>query len=57
MEDAKRPGRKKAISEEMIKQIVEKSLHSTPMGQTHWSDVEGSGAIAQYDPSGIRHLL
>lgn len=37
MKDAKRPGRRKAISEEVIKQIVEKTLHSTPVGQTHWS--------------------
>lgn len=37
MKDAKRPGRKKAISEELIKQIVEKTLHSRPAGQTHWS--------------------
>jgi transposase len=37
MKDAKRPGRKKSISEELIKQIVEKTLHSRPAGQTHWS--------------------
>lgn len=37
MRDAKRPGRKKAISEELVKKIVEKTLRSTPVGQTHWS--------------------
>jgi transposase len=37
MKDAKRPGRKKVISEGVIKQVVEKTLHSEPAGQTHWS--------------------
>jgi len=37
MKDAKRPGRKKAISEEVIKKVVERTLHSRPVGQTHWS--------------------
>ena len=37
MKDAKRPGRKKQISEELVQQVVEKTLHSTPGGQTHWS--------------------
>ena len=37
MKDAKRPGRKKQISEELVQQVVEKTLHSTCGGQTHWS--------------------
>jgi transposase len=37
MKDAKRPGRKKQISEELVQQVVEKTLHSTPGWQTHWS--------------------
>lgn len=37
LKDAKRPGRKKQISEELVQQVVEKTLHSTPGGQTHWS--------------------
>ena len=37
MKDAKRPGRNKQISEELVQQVVEKTLHSTPGWQTHWS--------------------
>src|SRR5271157_604593 len=37
MKDAKRPGRKKAISPEVVQKVVEKTLHSTPRGATHWS--------------------
>jgi len=37
MKDAKRPGRKKAISAEVVQKVVEKTLHSTPRGATHWS--------------------
>jgi len=37
LKDAKRPGRKRRISEELVQQVVEKTLHSTPGGQTHWS--------------------
>ena len=37
MKDATRPGRKKAISPEVVQKVVEKTLHSTPRGATHWS--------------------
>jgi hypothetical protein len=37
MKDAKRPGRKKAISEALIKEIVEKTLYMVSQGATHWS--------------------
>jgi len=37
MADAPRPGRKRAISPEQIKVVVEATLHSRPPGQTHWS--------------------
>jgi transposase len=37
LKDAKRPGRKKQISEAIVKTIVEKTLHSVPENQTHWS--------------------
>ena len=37
MRDAKRPGRKKAISAELVKKVVEKTLHETPVAETHWS--------------------
>jgi transposase len=37
MRDAQRPRRKKEISEELVKEIVEKTLRSTPVWQTHWS--------------------
>jgi transposase len=37
MKDAKRPGRKKAISEALIKEIVEKTLYTVSQGATHWS--------------------
>ena len=35
--DAKRPGRKKAISADLVKRVVEKTLHETPVAETHWS--------------------
>jgi transposase len=35
--DAKRHGREKRISTQVVKQVVEKTLHTTPKGATHWS--------------------
>ncbi len=37
MADAPRPGRKKAISPEKVRVVIEATLHSRPLGQTHWS--------------------
>ncbi len=37
MKDAPRPGRKKALSPDKVKAVVEATLHSRPEGQTHWS--------------------
>ena len=37
MRDAKRPGRKKAISAELVKKVVDKTLYETPVAETHWS--------------------
>jgi len=37
LKDAPRPGRRKAISPEVIKRVVEATLHTTPPGETHWS--------------------
>lgn len=37
MRDAKRPGRKKSISPELVQQVVEATLHTTPKAATHWS--------------------
>lgn len=37
LKDAQRPGRKKEISSERVKQVVEKTLHTTPPAATHWS--------------------
>jgi len=37
LKDASRPGRRKAISAEVIKQVVEATMHTTPPGATHWS--------------------
>jgi transposase len=37
LRDQTRPGRKKAISAEMIKKVVETTLHTKPRGATHWS--------------------
>ena len=37
LKDAPRPGRKKAISPEVVKQVVETTLHSAPRGATHWT--------------------
>jgi len=37
LKDAPRPGRRKAISAEVVKQVVEATLNGTPPGETHWS--------------------
>ena len=37
LKDAPRPGRKKAIAPEVVKQVVEATLHTTPRGATHWT--------------------
>ncbi|MCI0348411.1 MAG: IS630 family transposase [Acidobacteriales bacterium] len=37
MRDAKRPGRKPALSAEKVKAVVEATLHTTPANATHWS--------------------
>lgn len=37
LQDAPRPGRRKGIRPEVIQQVVEATLHSTPPGETHWS--------------------
>ena len=37
MRDAKRPGRKKAISAELVKKVVDRTLYETPEAETHWS--------------------
>ena len=35
--DAPRPGRKPRISDEQVRDVVERTLHSTPINATHWS--------------------
>jgi len=35
--DAPRPGRKPRISDEQVREVVERTLHSTPLNATHWS--------------------
>ncbi len=35
--DAPRPGRKPRISDEQVREVVERTLHSTPLNGTHWS--------------------
>ena len=50
MKDAKRPGRKKAIFPEVVQKVVEKTLHSTPRGATHWS------TRSMAEEMGISHL-
>ena len=37
LRDAPRPGRKKAIGPEVVKRVVEATLHSTPPAATHWT--------------------
>jgi len=37
LRDAKRPGRTKAISPEVVQRVVEATLHTTPSAETHWS--------------------
>jgi transposase len=37
MRDAPRPGRKRRITDEQVKAVVERTLHTTPRGATHWS--------------------
>jgi transposase len=35
--DATRPGRKRRISEAQVREVVARTLHSTPVNGTHWS--------------------
>jgi len=35
--DAPRPGRRPSISPATVREIIEKTIHSTPKGATHWS--------------------
>jgi len=37
MRDGKRPGRKRALSAEKVKAVVEATLRTTPTNATHWS--------------------
>lgn len=37
LKDAPRPGRRKAISPEVVQRIVEATMHTTPPDATHWS--------------------
>jgi transposase len=37
LNDAPRPGRRKAIGAETVKRVVEATLHTTPPAATHWS--------------------
>lgn len=37
LRDESRPGRKKAISEEQVKSLLEATLHTTPENATHWT--------------------
>jgi transposase len=37
LKDAPRPGRRKAISPEVVKGVVEATMHTTPPEATHWS--------------------
>lgn len=37
LKDASRPGRKKAVSADLIQRVVDVTLHSKPRGATHWS--------------------
>jgi len=37
MRDAKRPGRKKSISPELVQRAIEATLHTTPKAAIHWS--------------------
>jgi transposase len=51
LKDAPRPGRKKAIAPEVVKRVVEATLHSTPRGATHWS----TRTLAQ--AQGLSHMM
>src|SRR6266545_2963640 len=35
--DATRPGRKRRISDGQVGEVIERTLHSTPVNATHWS--------------------
>lgn len=37
MKDAKRPGRKKEVDQDVVKRVVEATMNTTPEGETQWS--------------------
>ena len=50
LRDAPRPGRRKAVSPQVVKRVVEATLHSTPPAATHWTT--RTMAVAQ----GLSHM-
>jgi Homeodomain-like domain len=52
--DASRPGRKPRIGEEQVREVVERTLYSTPVHGTHWSTrtmVSATGLSKGDDPA------
>jgi transposase len=37
LQDARRPGRQKAVAPEVVQRVVEATLHTTPPAATHWT--------------------
>lgn len=53
--DAPRPGRKPSIPETKVSEVVEKTIHSTPAGATHWS-TRTMAAEANISEASVRRI-
>ena len=53
--DATRPGRKKPLSAEVIKRVVDMTLHQKPPAGTHWS-VRKLAKVVAISPSAVQRI-
>ena len=53
--DATRPGRKKPLSAEVIKRVVDMTLHHKPPAGTHWS-VRKLAKVVAISPSSVQRI-
>ena len=55
LRDRSRPGRKKRIEEDLVREVVEKTLREKPPQATHWS-TRSMGAVVGLSPASIRRI-
>lgn len=53
--DATRPGRKRRIGDDQVRDVIERTLHSTPVNATHWS-VRTMAKVIGLSPATIQRI-